>query len=92
MLHFAEGNTTRTVEFVKDERGEGYIWSGEQEIHEGPLEFETEDGRHREQVSITFTSKGRSGAPQGLHIMYLGRDFTDLTMEEAQALVRKWEE
>jgi len=94
MLHLSRGNVSRTVDFAREPKG--YCWIGEQEVHEGPREVDSVDGRYRESISMTFSERARSGTPEGLSILYFGPDTslvirTDLTREEMRQLLEAWE-
>src|SRR5262245_29839123 len=51
MLH-VDGKTRRTIAFRR--RGNSYEWIGEQEIFEGPNEYDSPDGKFHEEITITF--------------------------------------
>jgi hypothetical protein len=99
MLHFY-GKTSRTIAFRKTEAG--YRWIGEQEIFQGPREYETDDGRFHEEISLTCEIEHVSGYPTNkLNILYVGDDprllggsgstwRDDLTLEEVTPILREW--
>ena len=72
MLHIYQGSVSRTVDFlVRDGSPE---WSGEQEIHYSPREFETVDGTIREFLVISHSTVEGSGTPTGGYVQYWGPD------------------
>jgi hypothetical protein len=74
MLH-VYGKTSRTIAFRRAHKS--YEWIGEQEIFEGPHEYDSPDGRFHEQITITYeiVPIALVGFPPGqLHIEYWGDD------------------
>ncbi len=72
MLH-VYGKTSRTIAFRR--RSDRFEWIGEQEIFEGPDEFDTPDGRFHERVVITFEKEPLSGVPLNtVTVDYSGED------------------
>ena len=77
MLHLAWPGRTETIGFVKV--GAGYKWVCDQEIHEGPLEFDTPDGRFHESITLNYsvpddtsTIRRDNGMPPGFMAIYTG--------------------
>lgn len=93
LLHVGGKRLLREVAFIRDNSG-AYRWIGEQEVHEGPREYDTEDGRHREFVAITYAEKAMRGWPQGSQVEYRGPDAAlmtqNLSVEDARALIERW--
>jgi hypothetical protein len=72
MLH-VYGKTSRTIAFRR--RSNRLEWIHEQEIFTGPREFDTVDGRLREQICITYETAPVSGVPLNtIDITYHGDD------------------
>src|SRR5207244_5095490 len=70
MLH-VYGRTSRTIAFAR--RGGAFRWIGEQEVFQGPLEYDTPDGTLNESLILTFETEPISGVPLGqLAIRYDG--------------------
>lgn len=93
MLHI-DGATRRTIAFRKTETG--YRWIHEQEIHTGPKEFESPDGRFRETIVVTYETTPISGRPLSkLQIIYDGEDerlkqSAELTLEQIRPILEEW--
>jgi hypothetical protein len=96
MLRF-RGNPSRTIAFRWD--GKAYQWLGEQEIFDGPKEYDTPDGRFHEHVTITYYKDAAFGEPQGLTIQYRGPEPIrvpgskanwSLTLAEVTPLLKQW--
>jgi hypothetical protein len=95
MLHLGD-NPSRTIAFRKTV--DGYQWIGEQEIHVGPNEYDSGDGRFHEQISITheLVSIATHGMPLGVtSISYFGRDprlsgHPTLTLEDIGPILEEW--
>ncbi len=74
MLH-VYGKTSRTIAFRRT--GDSYEWIHEQEIFEGPMEYETPDGRFHEAITLTWeaVSIATQGMPlRQLRVGYRGDD------------------
>lgn len=95
MLH-VYGKTSRTIAFEKTSAG--FRWIHEQEIHTGPREYSTPDGREYERIFVTYETSPVSGAqPRHLEIEYRGPDDVlamrrNLTLAEVQPIFRAWDE
>jgi hypothetical protein len=94
MLHiYAE--TSRTIAFKKKADGT-YEWIGEQEIFEGPNQYETADGIFNEQIVINYDTVNLSGAPiNQIFIIYSGdnqrlRGRLDLTLQDIRPILEEW--
>ena len=97
MLHVG-GKTSRTIAFRR--KGELYEWIGEQEIFEGPDEFDTVDGRCHEEITITFHTVPMFGGPpiNTIFITYIGEDRRlleldlrrQLSLEIVRPVLTKW--
>jgi hypothetical protein len=94
MLHIYSG-TSRTIAFRRS--GASYRWIGEQEIHTGPREYKTVDGKFREQIVITYEIEPISGVPLNtVFIQYLGDDpalvrpVGTYTLKEVRPILEKW--
>jgi hypothetical protein len=93
MLHISS-RTFRTMAFRRD--GAGYRWIGEQETFRGPREYETPDGKFKEEIVLTYESEHISGAPLNqLFIQYHGDDPRlawphTVTLAQAQAVLKEW--
>jgi len=96
MLHIS-ARTARTIAFRKN--GSGYVWTGEQEIFEGPRRFKTVDGTFNEQITLTYEIEHISGAPLGqLYINYFGEEPTlnaklltlPLTLDDVRPFLKQW--
>ena len=92
MLH-VYGKTSRTVAFKRT--GNGYEWIGEQEIFEGPREYESSDGTANEALTIDYQRVPISGQPINIiTINYWGGDpelaWRRLSLSEVQPLLEKW--
>jgi hypothetical protein len=96
MLH-VYGNTSRTIAFHRGPNS--YEWIGEQEIFEGPDEYDTADGRFHEAITITFEKVPISGVPLNkIYIQYAGDDQRlldlnrdgQLTLLEVKPVLLKW--
>ena len=86
MLHVA-GKTSRTIAFRRS--AGAFEWIGEQEIFEGPAEYDSVDGRFRETITITFEKVPLSGAPlDEVYIRYHGEDprLLDLSNQDRLSL------
>ena len=72
MLHISS-KTNRTVAFKRDSKG--YRWIGEQETFRGPHEYESPDGKFKEEIILTYETEHISGAPLNqLYVSYNGDD------------------
>jgi hypothetical protein len=72
MLH-VDGKTRRTIAFRH--RGDTYEWIGEQEIFEGPDEYDSADGKFHEAITITYETVGITGVPLNrVYVDYRGND------------------
>ena len=72
MLH-VEGKTSRTIAFRLS--ADAFEWIGEQEIFEGPAEYDHADGRSHETITLTFEKVPVSGAPlDEVYVSYWGED------------------
>ena len=58
MLHIYDHRTEHTIAFRRGPAG--FEWMREQEIFRGPREYETPDGKYREQIAITCSTPGPS--------------------------------
>lgn len=94
MLHMSGRNISRTVDFaLVDGR---YKWIGEQEIHYSGRTFKTMDGESCESISITYSTRKRSGTQKGLWIFYWGEDKAlrsrlDLTLDDVRPIISRWD-
>jgi hypothetical protein len=90
------GDTRRTV-FFEQEDG-SYRWAGEQEIHTGPHQYDSQDGVYSEEISITYDTVDHFGAWLPLntvHIRYEGddprlRNKSNLTLEDVAPILEEW--
>ena len=95
MLHVYAGSS-RTIAFKKSADGE-FRWIGEQEIHTGPNQYETVDGRVSEQIVISFEVESVTGVPLNtVHVQYLGEDARlawpkKITLHEAKQVIEEWQ-
>ena len=93
MLHLYD-RTSRTISFKQV--GDGYQWIGEQEIHRGPKEFDSPDGRIRETITITYETVPISGHELNkINISAWSEDprlkgRRDLTLEEVRPILEEW--
>src|SRR5262245_43416856 len=92
MLHIFR-KTSRTIGFRRAEGGYEWIW--EQEKFEGPREYDTVDGRFKEDIVITYQRVPISGYPMNaLDVRYSGPDsalaWRKLTLEVVRPLLQKW--
>ena len=81
MLHLAWPNRSETIGFVKV--ADGYKWVCDQEIHEGPREYDTADGRFHERITLSYSVpdetadvRRQNGMPPGFSATYDGPDET----------------
>jgi hypothetical protein len=94
MLHIY-GSTSRTVSFKLIENND-YEWIGEQEIFEGPNEFETLDGIFKENIILTYEKSPISGHKLNeLNIEYRGENKlltnkANLTIEKIKPFLKQW--
>ena len=94
MLHIYNYGTSTTISFSK--KGSEFMWTGEQEIHQGPRIIETEDGPQHEDIMINSEDVSVSGFPVGTTIRYTYPDsdghlsFKDLPCQEARAIIGRW--
>jgi hypothetical protein len=94
MLHIY-GSTSRTVSFKLKENND-YEWIGEQEIFEGPNEFETPDGIFKENIILTYEKSPISGHQLNkLNIEYRGENKLltnkeNLTLENIRPILKEW--
>jgi hypothetical protein len=72
MLHIDGPNVTRMVEFII--RNGQPVWSGEQEMHWSPRQFETIDGTVREHLVISYQDIETPEMSKGEWILYGGPD------------------
>jgi hypothetical protein len=77
MLHLSWSHRSETIGFVKV--GSSYKWVCDQEIHEGPLEYDSPDGRFHEAITINYSAPDETadirrehGNPPGFMVMYRG--------------------
>lgn len=94
MLHIYD-RTSKTIAFIR--HGDGYEWIGEQDIHTGPHQFETPDGKINEQISVTFYKRSIAGEPEGFFIHYMGEDArlankSTLALSDIEPLLHEWRE
>lgn len=72
MLHVYAASS-RTIAFRR--RSDRFEWIGEQEVFQGPREYDTPDGRLHEEVVVTFDKEPVSGVPPNrLDVRYTGED------------------
>jgi hypothetical protein len=99
MLHIY-GSTRRTIAFRRNENG--YVWTGEQEIHTGPGTYPTQDGPSPETLVITYetehTDPDATGSPlREVHITYHGTDrrltgLPSLALKDVMVILSEWKE
>lgn len=96
MLH-VDGQPHRTIAFRRS--GQSYKWIHEQETFEGPNEYDSADGRFREEIIITFETEHVSGVPLNrVHIAYWGDDprlteadtRQELSLEIVRPILKQW--
>ena len=94
MLHVYDHGASTTISFSK--KGNDFVWTGEQEIHQGPRVIETVDGPQHEEIMINSEDVSVSGFPVGTTIRYTYPDpqghlsFKDLPCQEAREILAKW--
>jgi len=72
MLHIYD-RTEHTIAFRRGPAG--FEWMREQEIFRGPREYDTPDGKYREQITITYpTPRPSTTAVDLVHVGYDGDD------------------
>ena len=89
MLH-VYGKTSMTIAFKRTDNG--YEWIGEQEIFEGPREYDSPDGKFKEAITITYNRVPISGFPLNtIAIDYRG-DEPELVSARRLSLnaIRRW--
>jgi hypothetical protein len=92
MLHIYS-KTSRTIAFRKT--SDGYRWIGDQEIFQGPKEYNSVDGALREQLTFTYEVESVSGFPTNrLNISYSGEDSrlanrSNLALAEVMPVLRE---
>jgi hypothetical protein len=93
MLH-VDGKTLRTIAFRKNSAG--YEWIGEQEVFQGPKQFQTVDGNFPEEITLTYEIEHISGPPLNrLNISYIGEDRRlagrqNLSLEDVKPILKEW--
>lgn len=91
MLHIDAGRTSRTIAF---RRVNGrYVWIGEQEAFWGPRWYETEDGKIREAIFLTYDAHEVDGSGTPLNkidVTYWGKETRQLTLGQAEPILKKW--
>ncbi len=88
MLHIC-AKSCRTIAFKKSTTG--LVWIGEQEIFDGPNLVTTVDGTFHESVSLTYEISHVSGYPLNrLNIDYFGSSERDLSLDQAEKLLKRW--
>lgn len=92
MLHVYQ-DTSRTITFRKTSNG--FRWTGEQEVFQGPRWNRTVDGNSRESIVIRSESESVNGAPTNqLSIWYTGPDSDlerrQLSPPEARKMLDQW--
>jgi len=98
MLHTYSPNPggERTIAFRRT--ANGYRWIGEQQTFNGPSEYDSVDGRVREQITIAYEIEPVSGAPlRQLSIHYWGKDprlgddpAAALTLAQVRPILAEW--
>ena len=92
MLHLSRGNVSHSVAFVRN--GSGYRWIQEQEMHEGPREVVSVDGRYKEWIAITYAEGKMPGVKEGLGITYRGPEMSlnraGLTVNDVKPFIEAW--
>jgi len=93
MLHI-ESKTSRTIAVRK--AGDGYRWTGEQEIFQGPKKYESVDGTFYEEITLTYEIESISGFPPNqLDVVYSGEDPRlefpkKLTLAIVKPILKEW--
>jgi hypothetical protein len=93
MLHIS-ARTSRTIAFRRS--ADGYRWTGDQEIFEGPKKYATPDGTFNEHICLTYEVEGISGFPiNQLKITYEGEDPRlafprKLTLADIKPVLKQW--
>lgn len=93
MLHIY-GKTQRTIAFRR--KGDDFEWIGEQEIFPGVKEYDSPDGRLREEIIVNFEKEPVSGGPLNqVFIRYMGEDSSlarraNISLSEANGVLSSW--
>jgi hypothetical protein len=93
MLHIY-AKTSRTIAFRRTVNG--YEWIGEQEIFQGPREYESVDGKFHESITITYDRVPISGSPVNtVSVSYRGeepelRSPRQLSLETVRPWLKRW--
>jgi hypothetical protein len=93
MLHIY-GKTSRTLAFKR--AGDGWRWTHEQEIFEGPRDYTSVDGTFKESLCLTFeTERLAAACTHQLTITYSGDDAAlawprELALADALAALAAW--
>lgn len=93
MLH-SSNRPYRTIAFRRTP--DGFRWIGEQQSFLGPREFDTADGKTREQITLTYEIENVSGHPVNrLNVAYYGPDEAlrkaeALRLEQVRPTLRAW--
>jgi hypothetical protein len=93
MLHIYH-HSSRTISFRKKEGG--FVWTGEQELFDGPKKYSTPDGTINECIVLTYDKEKISGYPINvLNISYEGEDprlsgRNALTLKDIQPILKEW--
>lgn len=92
MLHIRQDSLSKTVVFAWN--GSAYDRIGEQDVHTGPHEFDTVDGKQQEHFTVTYHLRAIGTSAPGLRIDYFGEDKRllnkKLTLSDIRPVLAEW--